>query len=169
MTEKHIHDCTGPEMTCSCGYSTDTRRKAADIIEDIVSCADECDGGGSDAEDYAKELYAVAFAAGQRSIQAGEAIPVSPTPDWHPIETAPKDGTEIEMWGPDGLDIGNWQDEQKDDIESGVVVDPGMPEGWYGCKGYWPGDKQPTHWRLPVGPAASPASAVSPTPEKGEE
>lgn len=85
---------------------------------------------------------------------------------WLPIDTAPRDGSEIELWGVDGIDIGNWQDAQPDSLESGVIVDPGMDAGFYGCKGYWPGGNQATHWRIPVGPSDA---ALPSSPAEGEK
>lgn len=80
--------------------------------------------------------------------------------DWQPIETAPKD-EDIMLGGPESVDVGNWQDEVPDATESGVIVDPGMDAGWYGCRGMWPGGEQPTHWM----PLPSPPTVVEREPE----
>lgn len=77
-------------------------------------------------------------------MSAGEAIPVSPTPDWQPIETAPKDGEILGYMA--GLII---------------VMEFCSESGWSDVNsGAY--DIHPTHW-MPL--PASPASAVSPTPK----
>lgn len=85
------------------------------------------------------------------------ALPAPPDVTWQPIETAPKDGTEMLIAVNGSVDIGNWQEEKPDSTESGVVVDPGLPAGWYGYLGLCPWDKpQPTHWMpLPAPPKAT--------------
>lgn len=71
---KHIHDCTGPDETCACGFNPRPRRTHRDIIEDIVSCAGDEDGNCLDAREHAEELYLYGFEAGKMA-----ATPSSPT------------------------------------------------------------------------------------------
>lgn len=72
---------------------------------------------------------------------------------WQPISTAPKDGTNVIISGPGGVEIGNWEDEKLDVLECGVIVEPGMKEGWVGVGVHWPEGDQPTHWMpLPESP-----------------
>jgi hypothetical protein len=73
--------------------------------------------------------------------------------EWQPIETAPKDGTEVLLFGPDGMDIAAWQPETEDEFESGVIVAPGFDAGFFG-RVYAAGcNEAPTHWMpLPEAP-----------------
>jgi hypothetical protein len=82
--------------------------------------------------------------------------------EWQPIETAPKDGTEVLLAVGGIVDTGNWQAESPVGLESGVIVDPVLPEGWYGLRGLCPWDGvQPTHWMpLPEPPQAVNAGAT---------
>jgi len=48
-------------------------------------------------------------------------------PKWQPIETAPKDGTELLLWNDTGLSIGEWQGLEEDQLDQ-----PGHNPGWYG-------------------------------------
>ncbi len=75
--------------------------------------------------------------------------------EWQPIETAPKDGTELLLGGRQGVDIGSWEADVIAAIESGVEVACGAPEGWYGITRYDASGPQPTHWMpLPSSPAS---------------
>lgn len=86
---------------------------------------------------------------------------------WQPIETAPKDGTEILLWTPCGVDVGWWTDLEPDGCQ-----EPGHNPGWWGFRGetapggakehgfggsdawLWSPQNQPTHWMpLPRPPA----------------
>lgn len=82
---------------------------------------------------------------------------------WQPIDQALHDKTEYLLLGPESIDIGMWQDEIPDGVESGVVTEPGSDAGWYGCRGMWPGGEQPTHFMrmesLPAPPAGDPEKA----------
>jgi len=78
---------------------------------------------------------------------------------WQPIETAPRDGTRILAWTPEGHDIVWWSDLNRD-----LPQEPGNNPGWWGfCwhtvpgrtreHGFgvdddyiWPAQNQPTHW-----------------------
>lgn len=69
--------------------------------------------------------------------------------EWQPIETAPKDGTAILLWGyADGIFIGWWFDTKT--YEFGVLkrASEGWSGGWKMALGSAP---KPTHWQpLPV-------------------
>lgn len=82
---------------------------------------------------------------------ADEAIPVSPTPDWQPIETAPKDGTRLLLYP--GM--------------MGYAV-VGRRSLTHRCWETLPGKYgiHPTHWHPML---ASPVPAVSPTPKEQKE
>lgn len=94
-----------------------------------------------------------------------------PTPQegWQPIETAPKDGTEVLLYTPSGVCIGEWEPLEQDSPDQ-----PGHNPGWYGTghtsdpvmwgrsaefgfvgPGYlYEEQNQPTHWMpLPNAPA----------------
>jgi hypothetical protein len=48
---------------------------------------------------------------------------------WQPIETAPKDGTEVLVWCDEGLDIASWSNEEPDGPDS-----MGHDAGWWGTR-----------------------------------
>ncbi len=64
---KHIHDCTGPDETCTCGFSPRPKRTHQDIIADICSCSGDEDGDWDNAREYSEELYLAGFEAGKRA------------------------------------------------------------------------------------------------------
>ena len=85
--------------------------------------------------------------------------------NWQPIETAPKDGTEIILYrkGWDFLPVAVWMDYPGNPVDDGEGNDfwlagwgfetdlcYGSEEGWLG----WEGDPLPTHWALPPAPEA---------------
>jgi hypothetical protein len=91
-----------------------------------------------------------------------------PAPAWLPIETAPKDGTEVILGGGDTVETGSWQHHEPA-TESGVEVECGVPAGWYGYVRFAPGEGQPTHWMpLPAAPRA-PQEPAAPTDEQKEK
>jgi hypothetical protein len=65
--------------------------------------------------------------------------------EWYPIETAPKDGTFIDVWGADDERVTNVKF-QKDCWRHWAVDE-------WGCMGMHRLDYPPTHWRhVPKGP-----------------
>jgi len=78
---------------------------------------------------------------------------------WQPIETAPKDGTDVLLVGPSNVvGFGCWMDERFPAIECGVPVECGVDPGWYATS-MWPGSEQPTFWQpLPAPPAPTEAA-----------
>ena len=70
---------------------------------------------------------------------------------WKNIETAPKDGIEIILWTPEGVDIGRYEKAEKKE-DSCYSID--HDEGWIslGCRSTLWGtsnrepQNQPTHW-----------------------
>lgn len=66
--------------------------------------------------------------------------------EWQPIATAPKDGTRIVLANAGAVDVGSWCDEVVPAKESGVEIECGLPEGWYGMTEFYPDDRCPTHW-----------------------
>ena len=63
---------------------------------------------------------------------------------WQPIETAPKDGTEVLLYQPRGA-FKPWKGRIRDwAVNIGYWHQPGNPEH----PGYWMGNRQmrPTHW-----------------------
>jgi hypothetical protein len=77
---------------------------------------------------------------------------------WQPIETAPKDGTEIDVWGPHGRRCNAWWETA---LNAPVGAAP-LPEGggWVEDSDMgvtWVLDPQPTHWMpIPEGPTSPP-------------
>lgn len=88
-------------------------------------------------------------------------------PKWQPIETAPKDGSQIMLASPSSISIGRWNDRMRGPGASGYIQQPGWiacamgedvpDEGWDTGNGYslemtaW--DEAPTHWMpLPAAP-----------------
>ncbi len=141
---------------------------AQDIPEDVHSAAfavlraalldDRCGisirmtmGGGS--------LRAFLEAIGKGIMADRESRAPTPSPDgWQPIETAPRDGTEVLILRDGRLALGWWSD------------DPYRPEPvpfWHGTDVHdygkkWAQKTQPTHW-MPLPAAPSPAE-----PEAGQ-
>ena len=71
--------------------------------------------------------------------------------DWQPIETAPKDGTEVLLFGEfDNMAVAEW--DHGDEAWVFAVTDveiPGAPKGTMFCSYF----RDPTHWMpLPVPP-----------------
>lgn len=127
-------------------------------------------------EDYgqAQEYYAeLGSAPDTSSSSTASGAAGSPggriAPAWQPIETAPKDQTRVLLCGPESIDIGMWQEEQPDVVESGTLVEAGMDAGWFGSEGMWPGGEQPTHWMPLPDPPAVPVSASPSLPEVVEK
>lgn len=81
---------------------------------------------------------------------------------WRPIETAPKDGTDVLIWNAEGHEIAQWYPKEEDGSDQ-----PGHDEGWIGTYAF-PGRSwglrlrsepqgQPTHWMpLPQPPSPIP-------------
>ncbi len=74
----------------------------------------------------------------------------SATREWQPIETAPKDGTEVDLWCEpfDAMEVGNacrmtncMFSEHSDDVWKAYVA----LHGWCSIEKFW----RPTHW-MPV-------------------
>lgn len=49
MSDKHVHDCTGPDMTCPCGYrhrvppisySIEVFDRRTELVNDCFNCED---------------------------------------------------------------------------------------------------------------------------------
>jgi len=161
---------------------SDTAREIAlvrDALRFFVWAAGE---GLSPAEDDVPEpettLFEYAVATGNEdwdnypdtvttALTAAYARGIEDTRQWQPIETAPKDGTQVLGWTPAGHDI-VWYSE----IDQDRPDQPGTNPGWWGFYGetapgrtpdhgfggnpswYWPPQNQPTHWMpLPQPPA----------------
>ena len=86
---------------------------------------------------------------GQRGLRTG-----SDGMKWQPIETAPKDGTPVLIWTPEGHDIASYSPREDDGQQS-----MGHDAGWWGCLTpadpgrhmgnpdyYREAECQPTHW-----------------------
>ena len=91
------------------------------------------------------------------------------TPYWRGIETAPKDGTPVLLYYPEG----EWNDYQgrhlpvmavmRWDVEFGLRAGPGADYCWFGYyDGTTPGDK-PTHWMPLPAPPKKPEPSIPPT------
>lgn len=71
--------------------------------------------------------------------------------EWQLIETAPKDGTEVDVWGEYGRN-------------TNVIYRDGKWKEWlnvFGTEGYYELDYEPTHWQpLPEPPQQQTGGAV---------
>lgn len=74
---------------------------------------------------------------------------------WNPIETAPKDGTELMVWCPDmGVEFLAAHFTSKEYLTETYGSPDYMEEGWYPSPGYpdsWEYVVHPTHW-MPLPP-----------------
>ena len=69
------------------------------------------------------------------------------TPDWQPIETAPKDGTHVLLGWAVGVGL----------VLSGYWPDWRGRKAWVTCVGQYQGSAAPTHWMpLPPPPGERP-------------
>ena len=91
----------------------------------------------------------------------GEAQPVA-VPPWQPIETAPKDGTEVLLYAPGRLTYGAWtepSDVPEIKYRDGFAPEPEWEEFapfWSSWDGGFTEDHPPTHWMpLPAAPGAT--------------
>lgn len=110
---------------------------------------------------------------GDAIIAAINAIPA--VDEWQPIETAPKDGTEILVWRSDaGVLLARWTScaEFLTDAELDKMSDDSAhQEDWF-CADFVAGcrmqeDCDPTHWRpLPKPPLVAALGAVNPPARK---
>lgn len=82
--------------------------------------------------------------------------------EWEPIETAPKDGTQVLVYAPIGMSIAAWSQDTRGPGVSGHVQTPGWigwangdeidDEGWDTGHGFAL-QLEPTHWMpLPAPP-----------------
>jgi hypothetical protein len=96
-----------------------------------------------------------------RRVPLEPSAPTASAQGWQPIETAPKDGTEVMLHGPEGLDVAEWHAETEDEFESGVIVAPGFDAGFFG-RIYAAGcTEDPTHWQ-PLPPPPHPQAITRP-------
>ena len=89
---------------------------------------------------------------------------------WQPIDTAPKDGTWILVWGGETDEYGEWDKHEEVFMNRPVVAHWRLPDKWESEEGYWQfanydggyfgdfsKDHEPTHWHpLPPLPEAQP-------------
>ena len=98
--------------------------------------------------------------------EAVEGAPGSDEPSrsgWQPIETAPKDGTRIWVYGNGVHDVASWSDGKDHEPDELGIADDGWDAGWVSYHGwFFPGASfgpeehqrdgtQPTHW-MPLPP-----------------
>lgn len=126
--------------------------------EHLEEPQDECDEAYETAIKHAREAIGRLF---HKQPEAGTPSSAPPS-QWQPIETAPKDSrVDVLLYGPLGRGVGHWEPPIEQDDEDGNPSDP-IPAGWWGERGYWPGesDAQPTHWMpLPACPTLEPCAS----------
>jgi hypothetical protein len=97
------------------------------------------------------------FAIGWQAARASQQVP-----EWLPIETAPKDGTEIILARGPRVTSGSWYEEEpyikeRRDMD-GNYIDQDESDGlafWMSADGGFADDEPPTHWMpLPAAPSA---------------
>jgi hypothetical protein len=79
---------------------------------------------------------------------------------WQPIDTAPKDGTWILVWGGKTDEVGEWDKHEEVFMNRPVVAHWRPPKVWQTEEGYWQfanydsgyygdfsKDHEPTHWQ----------------------
>lgn len=81
---------------------------------------------------YPEEKWSPLLIAAKRAVEEAERVGSGETaPDWQPIETAPKDGTEIDVWCPS-------------EVQRLTVKWDG--EVWENVRGGWVSENYPSHW-----------------------
>lgn len=100
-----------------------------------------------------------------------EPVPVSPVPAsvpdaWHPIETAPKDGTEMMLFDPSfhRFKIGSWREDDFMNSVGAMWLDDSYDD--FSC-GFCSCPLEPTHWMpLPTPPNNTPHPTHSETAQE---
>lgn len=73
---------------------------------------------------------------------------------WADIESAPRDGSQFIATDETHVEVCAWHDGVPEQLECGVVTDPGMDAGFWGGEHIYPGGSIPTRW-MPFPPPPS--------------
>lgn len=155
-----------PEDRSVTDYVRMLYRKFADICE-IGGAATPTEDENGDSQEWQAVNLAIAAASNLKArAEAAEASLVAQ--GWQPIETAPKDGTQVVLLleGHTEAVVASWR--EVEDFALWVAVDEFKePSSWDGGS-CWEHSDQPTHWApLPAITPASPAPSSDQVERKG--